>query len=77
MFTTEYNVLFSFLTSLIITYVAIPKVIFFSERYKLNDVTETRVAHKRSIPVFGGRILPVRLRPPSMKYSSEKPRVNI
>lgn len=54
MFTTEYNVLFSFLTSLIITYVAIPKVIFFSERYKLNDVTETRVAHKRSIPVFGG-----------------------
>lgn len=54
MFDTEYDILFAFLTSLIITYVAIPKVIFFSERYKLNDVTETRVSQERSIPVFGG-----------------------
>ncbi len=54
MFDTEYNVLFAFLTSLIITYVAIPKVIFFWERYKLNDVAETRMSNKRSIPVFGG-----------------------
>ena len=54
MFDTEYDILFAFLTSLIITYVAIPKVIFFSERYKLNDVTETRFLHERSIPVFGG-----------------------
>ncbi len=31
-----------------------PKVIFFSERYRLSDVPGERASHKRSIPIFGG-----------------------
>ena len=54
MFNTEYDILFAFLTSLIITYVAIPKVIFFADRYRLADVPGERASHKRSVPIFGG-----------------------
>jgi UDP-N-acetylmuramyl pentapeptide phosphotransferase/UDP-N-acetylglucosamine-1-phosphate transferase len=53
-FNTEYDILFAFLTSLIITYVAIPKVIFFADRYRLADVPGERASHKRSVPIFGG-----------------------
>lgn len=51
---TEYNIIFSFLTSIIITYLAIPKVIFFAERYRLSDLPGERASHKRRIPIFGG-----------------------
>jgi UDP-N-acetylmuramyl pentapeptide phosphotransferase/UDP-N-acetylglucosamine-1-phosphate transferase len=54
MFDTDYNIFFAFLTSLFITYVAIPRVIFFSEKFRLSDVPGERASHKRSIPIFGG-----------------------
>ena len=54
MFDTEYNILFAFFTSLIVTFVTIPKVIFFSEKFRLADVPGDRASHNRSIPIFGG-----------------------
>ena len=54
MFDTDYNILFAFLTSLIITYVAIPKVIFFAEKFRLADVPGERASHETSVPIFGG-----------------------
>ena len=54
MFDTDYNILFAFLTSLIITYLAIPKVIFFAEKFRLADVPGERASHETSIPIFGG-----------------------
>ena len=54
MFTSEYNILFAFLTSLIITYVAVPKIIFFADKFRLTDAPGERSSHKRSVPIFGG-----------------------
>ena len=54
MFSPEYNILFSFLTSLIITYVSVPKVIYFANKFRLADIPGERSSHKRIIPVFGG-----------------------
>lgn len=54
MFNTEYNVFFAFLISLVITYVAIPKVIVFAEKFRLADVPGERSSHKKTIPIFGG-----------------------
>ena len=54
MFDTEYSFIFAFITSLIITYLAIPKVIIFADKYRLSDVPGKRSSHKRSVPVFGG-----------------------
>ena len=53
-FDTEYSFIFAFLTSLIITFLATPKVISFADRYRLSDVPGKRSSHKRSVPVFGG-----------------------
>jgi UDP-N-acetylmuramyl pentapeptide phosphotransferase/UDP-N-acetylglucosamine-1-phosphate transferase len=50
----EYDILFAFLTSLTITYLAIPKVISFAEKFRLSDVPGKRASHKRSVPIFGG-----------------------
>jgi UDP-N-acetylmuramyl pentapeptide phosphotransferase/UDP-N-acetylglucosamine-1-phosphate transferase len=50
----EYNIVFAFLTSLTITYLAIPKVISFAEKFRLSDVPGKRASHKRSVPIFGG-----------------------
>lgn len=54
MFNTDYNVFFAFLISLVITYVAIPKVIVFAEKFRLADVPGERSSHKKTIPIFGG-----------------------
>ncbi len=54
MFDIEYSFIFAFITSLIITYLAIPKVIVFADKYRLSDVPGKRSSHKRSVPVFGG-----------------------
>ena len=54
MIITDLNIIYSFITSLLITYIAIPKVIFFAERYRLSDKPIERSAHKVRIPVFGG-----------------------
>ena len=50
----ELDIIFPFLTALIITYVAIPKVIFFSEKFRLFDAAGKRASHEGSIPIFGG-----------------------
>tara|TARA_B100000214_G_scaffold56448_1_gene36227 strand:+ start:9937 stop:10974 length:1038 start_codon:yes stop_codon:yes gene_type:complete len=49
-----YNVIFSFLTSFFITFLAIPKVISFANRYRLSDQAGDRASHEGSVPVFGG-----------------------
>ncbi|MEC9209674.1 MAG: MraY family glycosyltransferase [Bacteroidota bacterium] len=54
MLNTEYNFLFAFLTSLIITYVSIPKIIFFAHKFRLADVPGKRASHEVSVPIFGG-----------------------
>ena len=54
MFLSEINIFFSFLTAFLITFVAIPKVIFFAERLRLIDAAGERAAHKGSVPIFGG-----------------------
>ena len=50
----ELNIIFSFLTAFIITYIAIPKVIFFSQKLRLFDSPGKRASHEGSVPVFGG-----------------------
>ena len=50
----ELNIIFSFFTAFIITYIAIPKVIFFSQKLRLFDSPGKRASHEGSVPVFGG-----------------------
>jgi UDP-N-acetylmuramyl pentapeptide phosphotransferase/UDP-N-acetylglucosamine-1-phosphate transferase len=52
-FSTEYNILFAFLTAFLTTYLAVPKVIFFADKFRLSDVPGDRASHQRSIPIFG------------------------
>ena len=54
MFSAENNILFALLTSCVITYFAIPKVLFFSQKFRLSDVAVERSSHKGSTPIFGG-----------------------
>jgi len=37
-----------------ITYFAIPKVIFFAQKFRLSDVAGKRASHEGSVPIFGG-----------------------
>jgi len=50
----EFDIIFSLITSFLITYVAIPKVIFFAEKLRLLDEAGIRASHKGSVPIFGG-----------------------
>jgi len=50
----ELNIIFSLITAFLITYVAIPKVIFFAEKLRLFDEAGDRASHKGSVPIFGG-----------------------
>ena len=50
----DYNILFALINSFLITYVAIPKVIFFAQQFRLTDVAGKRAAHEGSTPIFGG-----------------------
>ena len=50
----ELNIIFSLITAFLITYVAIPKVIFFTEKLRLLDEAGIRASHKGSVPIFGG-----------------------
>lgn len=54
MFSPDYNIFFALVTSFLITYVAIPKVIFFAQQFRLTDVAGKRAAHEGSTPIFGG-----------------------
>jgi UDP-GlcNAc:undecaprenyl-phosphate GlcNAc-1-phosphate transferase len=53
-FISDLNIIFSFITALVITYVAIPKVMFFAEKLRLFDEAGIRASHKGSVPIFGG-----------------------
>ena len=53
MFATEYNILFAFLTSFLTTYLAVPKIIFFADKFRLSDTPGERASHKRTVPIFG------------------------
>ena len=50
----NYNIIFGFFTSLILTYLLIPRLIVFADRYRLSDVAGKRASHEGSIPIFGG-----------------------
>ena len=50
----NYNIIFGFFTSLILTHLLIPKLIVFADRYRLSDVAGKRASHEGSIPIFGG-----------------------
>jgi len=54
MINPELNIVFSLITAFLITYVAIPKVIFFAEKLRLLDEAGIRASHKGSVPIFGG-----------------------
>ena len=54
MITPDLNIFFSFLTALLISYLAIPKLIYFAEKLRLLDDAGDRSSHKGSTPFFGG-----------------------
>ena len=54
MISPDLNIIFSLITAFLITYVAIPKVIFFAEKLRLFDEAGIRASHKGSTPIFGG-----------------------
>ena len=54
MITPDLNILFSFLTALLISYLAMPKLIYFAEKLRLLDDAGDRSSHKGSTPFFGG-----------------------
>ncbi len=47
-------VFLSALSSFLITYFAIPKIISFAKRFRLADSAGSRASHEGSVPVFGG-----------------------
>ena len=48
------NILYSFLSALFISYIAIPKLIQFALKLKLLDAADDRSSHQVSTPFFGG-----------------------
>ena len=54
MFTPEIDIILAFISSFIITLLAIPKVISVSEKLRLFDLGGARSSHKGSVPIFGG-----------------------
>ena len=48
------NILYSFLTAMLISYLAIPKLIYFAQKLKLLDQAGERSSHEVSTPFFGG-----------------------
>ncbi len=49
-----FSFFFSWVTSFLITYLYIPKIIEFANRFKLYDKKNTRSIHDRKVPAFGG-----------------------
>ena len=54
MIISDLNIIYSLITAFLITYFAIPKVIFFAEKLRLFDEAGIRASHKGSVPIFGG-----------------------
>ena len=50
----ELNIIFSLITAFLITYLAIPKIIFFTKKLRLFDSAGDRASHKGNTPIFGG-----------------------
>ncbi len=48
------NIIFTFFTSVIVTYLAIPKIIHFANTFRLYDSGGERSAHEGTVPIFGG-----------------------
>ena len=48
------NIFYSFISALLICYIAIPKLIYFALKLKLLDTAGDRSSHKVSTPFFGG-----------------------
>ena len=48
------NIIFSLITAFLITYFAIPKLIYFAKKLKLLDNGGDRASHQGSTPFFGG-----------------------
>ena len=54
MFGVPIDILFSFVTAFIITFLAIPKIIFFAQKFRLYDNAGARSSHIGKVPIFGG-----------------------
>ena len=54
MITPELYIFFSLISAFLITYLAIPKLIYFAEKLSLFDTAGDRASHKGSTPFFGG-----------------------
>jgi len=54
MISPELNIIFSLITAFLITYLVIPKIIFFAEKLRLFDSAGDRASHKGNTPIFGG-----------------------
>ena len=54
MITAYLNIFYSFISALLICYIAIPKLIYFALKLKLLDTAGDRSSHKVSTPFFGG-----------------------
>ena len=54
MIITELNIIFSLITAFLITYLVIPKIIFFTKKLRLLDEAGDRASHEGSVPIFGG-----------------------
>ena len=54
MTTLNSNFFFSFLSAFLITYLAIPKLIYFARKLELLDNGGDRASHQGSTPFFGG-----------------------
>ena len=54
MFDIPIEILLSFVTAFIITFLAIPKIIFFAQKFRLYDSAGARSSHIGKVPIFGG-----------------------
>ncbi len=54
MYDITLNILFAFVTAFVITFLAIPKIIFFAQKFRLYDSAGERSSHKGEVPIFGG-----------------------
>ena len=50
----DLNIIYSLISALLISYLAIPKLIYFAEKLRLLDNGGDRASHHGSIPFFGG-----------------------
>ena len=54
MIISDLNIIYSLITAFLVTFLAIPKLIYFAKKLRLLDDGGDRSSHKGSIPFFGG-----------------------